>query len=124
MPLPTVLDELDRLFDELIRRPWGGAARRLVPAQIRETEGGWGIELPVPHMRAGDLTIQVRGRQVSISGFRRTDRERKRGPGTWAEVRQETAFHQIVTLPAEVPPENITAEVNGTTLTIHVRKPQ
>lgn len=123
MPLPSVLDEIDRLFDELIRRPWG-SNRELVPAEVREIEDGWLVKLPVEGLTAADVQVHVRGNQLTISGQRRQARER-RGKAGWTQTQQQITFHRIIELPAGADPDNIDAKVEDSTLSIHIhrRKP-
>jgi HSP20 family protein len=122
MPLPSVLDEIDRLFDELVRRPWGRAARQLVPAELHEVEDGWVVEIPVEGLQAADLKIGVSGRQLTVSGRRQRHREeRQRGSG-WSHSTQEISFERTIPLPAEADPDTIDAKIEGATLSIHVRK--
>lgn len=118
MALPSVLDEIDRLFDELHRR-WGVSARQLVPAAVREVEDGWIIELPVEGLRAGDLRVEVQGRRLTITGYRwRQHTHRHRGTA-WSH---ETSLHQTIALPADADPDSVEAKIEGDRLTIHVRK--
>jgi len=120
MALPSILDEIDRLFDELIHRPWGGAARQLAPAEIREVDDGWIVELPVEGMRATDLKIEVHGRRLTVSGH--SEQERRQGPSGWSK--QERSLHRTITLPAATTAQDIEATIAGSTLAIHVRRPK
>ena len=74
MALPTVLDEIDRLFDELIRRPWGTSSRQLQPAEVRQVEDGWIINLPLEGWAAEDLQLHAKGNWLTITGHRRQSR--------------------------------------------------
>jgi HSP20 family protein len=115
MPLPSVLDEIDRLFDELVRRPWGAAARQLVPAQLREVKNGWVVDLPVEGLRAADLKIEVHGRQLTVIGQRRNEQK-----GRWTQTQEEVAWYRTIALPAEANPDDVEATVEGSTLSIHI----
>jgi HSP20 family protein len=119
MPLPTVLDQIDRLFDELIRRPWGGPTRSVQPAELREVEDGWVIEIPAQGLRASDFHVHVEGRRLTVEGHRR-QQERRRHAAEWSEV----SLYRTVTLPADADPDRIDATVNASHLTIHVRRRQ
>lgn len=122
MALPSVLDEIERLFDELIRRPWGSARRELVPAEIHEVEDGWRVEIPVEGMRAADLKIEVHGRQVTVTGRHSRLREQRQGQTAWTRTRQEISFQRTLTLPAGGDPDEIEAKIEGSTLVIHIRR--
>jgi len=122
MPLPSVFDEIDRLFDELIHRPWGAASRQLVPAEVRETEDGWIVELPVPGLRVEDLQVEVHGRQITVSGHSRQKHDQRQGTGGWTRIRRETSFSRTIPLPANADPDAIEAKVEGATLSLRIRR--
>ena len=123
MPLPSVLDEIDRLFDELIRQPWG-TNRQLVPAEVREVEDGWQVQLAVPGLSAADLQVHVQGNRLMISGQRHEARERRR-KGGWTQTAEQITFNRTIALPPGADPETIDAKIEGSTLSIHIhrRKP-
>jgi HSP20 family molecular chaperone IbpA len=119
--LPSVFDEIDRLFHELIHRPWGSTAT-VVPAQVHEVEDGWLVELPVSGMRAEDLSVDVRGRQVTIRGKRRTEEKQGSSKTGWTVSQRETSFTRALTLPQPAQPGDVDAHVEGSTLKIHIRR--
>ena len=121
MPLPSVLDEIDRLFDELVHRRWRGAGRPLVPAEMQEVDDGWIIRLPVPGIRASDLKVQVHGRQLTITGERHRQKERA-GKAGWTRTQHDVAFERTVTLPADADPDNFEARIENSTLNLHIRR--
>jgi HSP20 family molecular chaperone IbpA len=119
MPLPSVLDEIDRLFDELVRRPWGAAARHLVPAQLREVKDGWVVDLLVEGLRAADLKVEVHGRQLTVIGQRRSE-QRQQLKGRWAQAQEDVAWYRTIPFPAEANPDDVEATVEGSMLSIHI----
>jgi HSP20 family protein len=123
MPLPSVIDEIDRLFDELVRRPWGSVARQVVATEVHEVEDGWVVKLPVEGLTADDLQMHVEGHRLTISGHRRQARER-RGKAGWTQTEHEIAVHRTLALPAEADPENIDAGIEDSTLTLHIHRRQ
>ncbi len=122
MALPSVVDEINRLFDELIRRPWGGAPRQLSPAAIRDVNDGWLVEIPVEGMRAEDLKVEVQGRRLTVLGHRRSEQEQRHGTSSWSRSQREYTLRQTVTLPAEAEPEGLEARIEGAHLTVHIRR--
>jgi len=120
MSLPSVLDEIDRLFEELVRRPWGSASA-LVPAAIREVADGWVVELPNPGLAASDIRIDVHGRQLQVSGRRRRQHEHV-GPAAWQSRTSEVRLQRSVTVPEEVRVEDVEARVEGDRLLLHIRR--
>jgi HSP20 family protein len=119
MPLPSVLDEINRLFDELVRRPWGAASRQLVPVQLREVKDGWIVDLPTEGLHAADLKVEVHDRQLTVSGQHRSGQKRRQGQ-EWARMREEVSWYRTVPLPADANPDDVEASVEGSTLSIHI----
>jgi HSP20 family molecular chaperone IbpA len=119
MALPSVLDEIDRLFDELVRRPWGAASRQVVPVQLREVKDGWVVDLPVEGLRAADLKVEAHDRQLRVTGQRRSGGERRQH-GQWMHTREEVSWYRTIPLPAGANPDDIEASVEGSTLSIHI----
>jgi HSP20 family molecular chaperone IbpA len=121
MALPSLLDEIDRLFDELVRRPWEKVLHQVAPADIRTVEDGWVIQLPVEGFAAGDLEVQLEGNRLTVLG-RRTATRGPRASGQRGRTRRVVAVHRTLTLPSEADPSDIDASLEDDTLTIHIRK--
>jgi HSP20 family protein len=122
MALPSVVDEINRLFDELIRRPWGAVPRQLSPASLHEVDDGWVVEIPVEGMRAEDLKVEIQGRRLTILGHRRSEQERRHGTSGWSRSQREHTLRQTVTLPAEADPEDLEVRIEGTHLIVHIHR--
>ncbi len=122
MPLPTVIDEIDRLFDELIRRPWGKPARQLTPLDVRQVEDGWVVTLPVEGLSAKDLQIHVEGNWLTVSGHSRRAREERQGKSGWSRTEQEFSLSRTIALPAGADPDHIDATIENSILTLHIRR--
>lgn len=121
MALPSVVEEIDRLFDELVRRPWS-TLRPASPAAVKAVEDGWLIEVPIDGLQAADIEVELRGRRLTIVGARRSEHQQRHGGRTTARTRQSVSLFRTITLPAEVGPEDIEARVEDATLIVHVRK--
>ena len=121
MFLPSVVEEIDRLFDELVRRPWS-TLRAAAPTAVKAVEDGWLIEVPIDGLQATDIEVELHGRRLTISGARRTEHQQRQGSRTTARTRQAVSLFRTITLPSEVGPEDVEARVEGTTLFVHVRK--
>ncbi len=120
MPLPSVIDEINRLFEELVRRPWG-SARQLAAADIREVDDGWILEFPSQGLRAQDIHVEVRGRLLTVSAHRRREQEQE-GAATWSRRETEVSLHRTISLPGDVDPERIEAHVDHDKLTLHLHR--
>jgi HSP20 family molecular chaperone IbpA len=122
MPLPTVLDEIDRLFDELVHRPWGESARQVTPLDVRQVEDGWVVTLPVEGLSAKDLHVHVERNWVTVSGQSRRTQERRQGTTGWSRTEQTYSLSRTIALPAGADPDHIDAAIENSTLTIHIRR--
>ena len=124
MPLPTVLDEIDRLFDELIRRPWGTSSRLLKPTEVRQVEDGWIITLPLEGWSPDDLQLHAQENWLTITGHRRQSREQRHGQTGWSQIQQEVTLHRTIALPAGADPDHIDARIENSTISLHIRRRQ
>ncbi|MBP1686166.1 MAG: heat shock protein Hsp20 [Deltaproteobacteria bacterium] len=122
MALPSVLDEIDRLFDELVRRPWGKAGRQVTPLDVRQVEDGWVVTLPVEDLSAKDLQVHVEGNWLTVSGHSRRAEEHRQGKTGWSRKEQEFSLSRTIALPAGADPSRIDATIEKSTLTIHIRR--
>jgi HSP20 family protein len=105
--------------------PWapelrGSRPERFVPgADVEETDDMYVVELDVPGVRKEDVTVEVSGRRVVVSGERK-ERERK------GVLRQRTravgAFRFEVVLPGEVDDTKATATLEDGTLRLTLPK--
>jgi len=120
MALPSVLDEIDRLFDELVHRPWAAASRQLVPVQLREVKNGWIVDVSVEGIRPADLKIEVHERQLTISGQRRSRPQLRHQGEEWTRRLAEVSWYRTIPLPVEANPDDVEASVEGATLSIHI----
>jgi HSP20 family molecular chaperone IbpA len=60
------VDEINRLFDELVRDPWG-AARRELPAPGRGGETEFEVTVPVEEHVTEDVSVSLEGRELVVS---------------------------------------------------------
>lgn len=122
MALPSVIDEINRLFDELVRRPWGSPAHAVSPAVVREVEDGWVVTIPVEGLRAEDVKVHVEGRRLIVRGHRHTDEKRRHGSAGWSHWQQEQTLEQLITLPVEPKREDLEVRHDGKHLTVHIHR--
>jgi HSP20 family protein len=121
MALPSVFDEINRLFDELIHERWGGS-RQLVPASLREVEHGWVIELPVEGLRVQDLRLEVQGQRLTVSSHRRHEEEKEHPRAGWSRIEQQTTLRRTIMLPAAGDPNDVEARIEGGVLFITINR--
>lgn len=120
MRLPTLLDEIDRLFDELVRRPWGGPSQASA-ASMRAVEGGWVIEIPSEGLRPQDLRIEVQGRRLVVTGHVHRHGERREAT-RWGRMEEEVSLHRTILLPEGADVAGIQSTVTGGKLVLRVRR--
>jgi HSP20 family protein len=120
--------ELEGLHEHLgqmmLRGPEGdgGGGAPWVPAvDIEETEDAWIVEAELPGVRKEDLNVDVREGELAISGEIK-ERERKGIVRRRARRVGEFDFH--VTLPGDVDPEAVDAQLNDGVLTVRIPKPE
>ena len=121
--------ELNRLFDEvdaILNRSlrtfgrsglWSDAFTPL--ADIEETDDAFVLDVELPGIDRKDVSVEVRGRWVTISG-ERTERERK---GIFrTKTRVTGRFHYEAVLPEDIDVDRVTATYEDGVLTLHAPK--
>lgn len=98
----------------------GAAADHLcAPADLSETDEAYIVELDLPGVQKGDLSIEATGRRLSVHGERRDGQNRgllrRRG-------RVTGEFQYAWSLPGDVDAERIQARLESGVLTIEVPK--
>lgn len=121
----TVWSPFGSEFDALIRRTFGVAAlpaRSYVPAaDIRTVDGNVVIKLELPGVDTdSQISVQLDGRRLMVSGRRATDRSDERDGFMVREIRSGS-FRRAFSLPAGVTAEQISADYEAGLLTIQVR---
>jgi HSP20 family protein len=74
-PLPVRLsEEVDRLFDELIYRPWGFSRAREegwnLQIDLYETDTAFILEADLPGVKAKDVSVEVADNDLVLKGQR------------------------------------------------------
>lgn len=115
----------DSQFDALIRRAFGTPAlqtRSYVPAaDVRTEDGNIVIKLELPGVDTGsEISVQLDGRRLVVSGHRATDRSDERNGYLVREI-HSGSFRRVFTLPAGVTAEQISADYDAGVLTVHIR---
>ncbi|MGZ4509381.1 Hsp20/alpha crystallin family protein [Oryzihumus sp.] len=117
--------ELDDLYDRMSHL-WESARtappEQWVPlADVEETDDAYVIDVELPGVAESDVTIEVNGREVTVTGELK---ERERKGILRRRTRRVGEFEYSVTLPGDIDPENVDARMHNGVLTITVPKSQ
>jgi HSP20 family protein len=116
----TVLAQLDSTFDELIRRNFGAATQRFVPAVDIATDGAdLVIGMELAGITPDDVDIQVANGLLTISGERKDTVDSDTGRVLTRELRYGS-FQRSFKLPDGVDADRVTAEFDNGVLKVRV----
>lgn len=122
-PFETLRQEFDELFGRLAT-DWDGkllASEFKAACDISETDDAYQIRMDVPGIKPDDITVQVTGDTVHVSGERKEEKEEK-GKTFHRVERRSGKFSEVVTLPGSVKDENVQAEFHDGVLTVILPK--
>ncbi|MRG97398.1 Hsp20 family protein [Polyangium spumosum] len=98
------------------------SARGFVPdMEVRETKDGYCIRADLPGMKEDDVSIDVSGRRLTVSG-RREQEQRDEGDRYWAYERSYGSFSRSFTLPEGIDPDRIDASLDSGVLEVRIPK--
>lgn len=118
--------DVDRFFESFFGTRGGdsGGHRRWLPAvDLVETDDSLVLKADLPGLSQDDVTVEVDGNVLTISGERRVDHERKED-GYYRVERSFGHFSRSVTLPEGVDEEKVTANFNDGVLEVRIPKPE
>jgi HSP20 family protein len=114
LSLPFQLSqEVDRLFDELIYRPWGSPLRRQVSEwspelDLYETEEAFILEVDLPGVKEKDVSVHIDDGELVLTGRRVCGRVTAQSSFHRHE-RHEGQFLRRLRLPASVAQDKVHA---------------
>jgi HSP20 family protein len=117
-------NEVDRLFDELIHRPWGFSreARSWSPTiDLYETVDSFVLEADLPGVKAEEVKVEVHDGDLVLQGSRTVEHNEPRGKFYTME-RSSGYFVRQMSLPTSVDKEAITAEFKDGVLRVILPK--
>jgi HSP20 family protein len=120
--------EMNRVFDNFLREPFGAMAEsfgwtgQFAPSlDITENDREITVQAEVPGVDATDLDVTVTGDRMTISGEKKETVEETEKNYHQKEIRAGR-FSRMISLPAGVDTENITAEHKNGVLTVRLKK--
>lgn len=123
-PFRSLQQEMDDLINRF-SRDWDGgllSAADFRPAtDIAETADSLEVRLDAPGMKPEDISIEVTGDTLKISGQRKEEKEEK-GKTFHRVERRSGQFYETMTLPCAVKEDKVRAEFNDGVLTVTLPK--
>lgn len=119
--LQDMRERMDTLFDDLLGGgPLEAGGLWSPPVDLEETDDAWVVEADLPGVKKGDVTVEVRDQELSITGELK---ERERKGILRRRTRRTGQFDYRVTLPGELDAENVEARLDEGILTVRIPKP-
>jgi HSP20 family protein len=118
--------EVERLFDEMIHRPWGFCRdiRGWNPSiDVFETEDAFILEADLPGVRPEDVKVEAENGDLVMQGWRKLEESRREGQFHTME-RCSGNFLRRITLPKTIDKDAIEAEFHDGVLRVILPKKQ
>jgi len=115
------LTELSERMNRLWESGLSGLDRWAPLADVEETDDAWAVEIDLPGVARDDVDIQLTDRELTVSG---EVREKERAGILRRRTRRVGQFQYSVTLPGDVDPDGVTAQLHDGVLTVRVPKAQ
>jgi HSP20 family protein len=118
------LEELQQRMQQLVESTLptiAEAAPWAPPVDIEETEDAWVVEAELPGVDRKDINIEMNDGEVAITG---DVKERERKGVLRRRTRRVGRFEFRVTLPGDVDPDNVEANVKDGVLSVRIPKPE
>jgi HSP20 family protein len=126
-PFQQLSQEVDRLFDELIYRPWGVSrtqeAAWVPQLDLYEDASGFVLEADVPGVQEKDISVTVENDNLVLQGKRSFERVCNE-ESFYCRERRSGEFVRQLRLPATVDQAKIRAEFHDGVLRVTLPKVQ
>lgn len=116
--------EVERLFDEIIHRPWGFCReiRGWNPSvDLYETAEAFLLEADLPGVKAEDVEVEIEDHELVLRGSRSLEKEHREGQFRTME-RSSGHFMRRMELPESVDKDAIKAEFHDGVLRVIIPK--
>ena len=125
-PFVALRKQVDDLFDDFGNGFFAGRDALTVRSNISETDNEICITAELPGLTDKDVDVSVAGNQITIKGQKKSEVDEK-GEEDGREFhrieRTSGAFRRMMTLPFEIDPDAVTADVKDGVLTVTIPKP-
>lgn len=122
-PFQALREEIEQTFNRL-SSDWDGkwvATGFTPPCDLSETPDAYHVRMDVPGIKPEEITVQVTGESVRISGERREEKEEQDKMYHRVE-RRSGSFCEVIQLPGAVKEETVQAEFQDSVLTVTLPK--
>src|SRR3954452_14459250 len=123
--LNSLQSEMNRLFNTFFDSPTGangGGLRRVSPPMdLVETEDHFVLKADLPGLDAGDVSIEVEDKVLTIAGERKVEHETSK-EGFYRLERSSGQFRRSLTLPEGVAADRIEANFDKGVLEVRIPK--
>ena len=119
-PFRLLVDEMDRMFDEMHRSLLGGFERggsmvRMPFIDVEQRDEELVVNVELPGISPKDVHLECREEMLVIRGERREERDAE-----GATTRQYSSFYREIALPAEADVDQARASVRDGLLRVHL----
>ena len=128
-PYSNLRAQIDALFDDWGTRNGGFDMR----SDVSETDTEIRITAELPGMSDEDISVEISGNQMTISGEKKTELSETAPEGGKTDDKDAPAYHRIeryagsfrrlMSFPFDIDPDTVAAEMKDGVLTVTVPKP-
>lgn len=112
-------------FPDIDRTLYGKHARNLMKTDVKETEGGYEVDMDLPGFKKEEIRMELANGSLTVSAARNLDRDEKDEKGTY--VRRERyagSMSRSFYVGEHVTEEDIRPKYENGILTFHIPKEQ
>lgn len=118
MKVPKFIEEIDRLFDEMVRDPW--SRTRALPAQVRQPDATHlEVQIPLAGGQPSDVAFAVEGQRLTVTLQRRQSARTSGVEGEFTADRSER-IERTFSLPDDTDLGSVEARFEGDTLRVRI----
>lgn len=125
-PFSLLREQIDTIFDEFDKGIFAREGGFVVRSNVSETDKDICITAELPGISEEDVEVSVTGNRITIKGEKKSEEEEK-GEEEGREFRRVEryagSFERMMTLPFEIDPEKVDAQVKNGVLTVTLPKP-